>query len=62
MIKFFALLFFVCMAAGVIYCAAYAAFCAWKKKTGAFICALALTILSGGAYGLLIAYALSLPG
>ncbi len=56
MIKDFALLFFVGMGLGVLYCGTYTAYCAHHKKKGAFLCGMALTLLCAGALGLLLAY------
>lgn len=60
MIKDFALLYFVGLGMGVLYCGAYAAYCAHHKKKGAFLCGLALTALCATALGLLLAYVI--PG
>lgn len=54
----FVILFFLGVAACVLYCGAYAAFCAWAKRPGACVCATVLTLLSGGALALLILYIL----
>lgn len=59
MLNNFAFLFFLGVAACVLYCGAYAAFCAWAKKPGACACATVLTLLSGGAMVLLILYIFS---
>ena len=58
MIKDFALLYFVGLGLGALYCGAYGAYCAHHKKKAALVCAAVLTALCGTALGLLLAYVL----
>ena len=60
MIKDFALLYFVGLGLGALYCGAYGAYCVHPRKKGAFLCAMTLTLLCAAALGLLLAYVI--PG
>ncbi|MDR0840223.1 MAG: hypothetical protein LBN26_02395 [Christensenellaceae bacterium] len=48
--------YMACIIAAVLYCAAYAVFCAYKKKTATCICAAVLALLTGSAVTLILTF------